>query len=59
MSIPFYELKEHAKALFKDLAWFAIVRSPDLKKHKALERLQEIRLEVQEILDKVAPGWDE
>ena len=50
--------KEKALALFKALAWFAMLKSTDPEKQKALDRLQELRIEVQNILDVLAPGWE-
>lgn len=51
--------REYAKGIIKGLIWFAILRSTDEKKAKALARLDELRLEIQEILDVIAPGWGE
>ena len=52
-------MKEKALDLFKALAFFAIVQSTDPKQQKDLERMTELRLEVQEVLDRLAPGWEQ
>jgi len=53
-----YELRGKARAVIGGLMFFAVLRSPTPEKKKALARLQEIRLEVQELMDLLAPGWE-
>ena len=48
-----------AQAVFKALAWFALLTSPDPDRKKALEELEILRCQVQEKLDVITPGWDE
>ena len=50
--------REKAVAVFKALAWFAMLKSRDPEKQKALEELQILRCQVQEKLDILAPGWE-
>jgi len=52
-------VKEYARQIFRLLATFAMMRSEDPEKQKALDRLQELRHEVEEILSVIAPGWEE
>ena len=52
------EVRERAMILFKALAWFAIVKSKDPEEQKVLERLHELRIEIQGIMDRLAPGWE-
>ena len=52
-------VKEKAQAVFKALAWFAMIQSLDPEKKKALEELQILRCRVQEKLDVIVPGWAE
>jgi len=59
MSVHPGDLRERARATFKALATWAFYVSDDPKKQKALDRLQELRHEVEEILSVIAPGWEE
>ena len=51
-------MREKALSLFKALAWFAIVQSTDPEERKLLDRLTELRIEIQDIMDRLAPGWE-
>ena len=55
--IPVEKIKEHAENIFKGLIFFEIMKTTDPEKAKALEKLAELRLEIQKILDVVAPEW--
>ena len=57
-SIDPHELREKARAVIGSLMWFAVLRSPTPEKRAALDRLQVIRLEIQELMDLLAPGWE-
>ena len=57
--IPPEKLKERALALFKELLFWNLVRTQDPEKRKALDRMIELRLEIQEQMDILAPGWAE
>ena len=57
--IPREKLVEYANKAVTGLACFALVKSTDPEKQKDLERLQELRIEVQDILDRLVPGWGE
>ena len=50
--------REKAVAVFKALAWFAMLKSRDPEKQKLLDRLHELRIEIQNIMDLLAPGWE-
>ena len=50
--------REKALSTFKALAWFAMLKSTDPEQQKDLDRLQVLRCEVQEIMDRLAPGWE-
>jgi len=52
-----YFARKIAKEIWKGLVYFAILKTHDPKKKAALERLTELRLEVQEQLDVLAPGY--
>ena len=52
-------VEEKAQAVFKALAWFAMLQSSDPEKKKALEDLSILRCRVQEKLDVIVPGWAE
>ena len=49
--------KRIAKEIWKGLVYFALLKTHDPKKKAALERLTELRLQVQEQLDVLAPGY--
>ena len=49
--------REIAKQIWKGLVYFAILKTHDPKKQAALDRLTELRLQVQEQLDVLAPGY--
>lgn len=51
--------REIAKQIFEGLVFFAILKSTDPEKEKALARMTELRLELQEQLDILAPGYAE
>ena len=53
------ELREHARAAFKALVHFAILKSTDPEKQRAIDELQVLRCQVQEKLDVIVPGWEE
>jgi len=57
MNVPESMLRERAGDLVKGLMWFALVKSTDPEKQKALDRLCELRIEVMELMDVLAPGW--
>ena len=46
-----------AAEIVKGLMWFALLRSPDPEKQKLLTRLTELRIEVQDLFDKLTPGY--
>ena len=48
-----------AHEIWKGLVYFAILRTHDPKKKAALEKLTTLRLEIQEALDVLAPGYME
>lgn len=51
-------VRRKALEAFKALSWFAIVRSSDPEKQKLLDRLHELRIQIQDIMDVLAPGWE-
>ena len=51
------EYRRKAKAVFDNLAHFAILRSSDPEKQKALEALHEPRCKVIELLEIIVPGY--
>jgi hypothetical protein len=55
--VPIEKRREMAKQVLEGLVFFAVIISTDPEKKKALARLQELRLEIQEQLDILAPGW--
>ena len=57
--LTYFTVEEKAQAVFKALAWFAMIQSSDPEKKKALEELQILRCQVQEKLDVIVPGWAE
>ena len=57
--IPPEKLKERALALFKELVFWNLVLTKNPEKRKARERMIELRLEIQEQLDILVPGWAE
>ena len=57
--IPPEKLKERAQALFKELVFWNLVFTKNPEKRKAKERMIELRLEIQEQLDILVPGWAE
>ena len=57
--IPREKLREYAKKAVTGLMYFALMKSPDPEKAKLLERLTELRIEVQDIIDKLVPDWAE
>jgi len=56
---PREKLVEYAQKAVTGLVYFALLRSPDPEKQKDLDRLHELRIEVQEIFDRLIPGWAE
>ena len=51
-------IREKARSTVHGLMWFAMLRSTDPEKQKALDRLHELRIGVQDIMDVLAPGWE-
>ena len=51
--------RQIAYEIWKGLVFFAIMRTHDPKKKAALEKLTTLRLEVQEALEILAPGYME
>ena len=57
--IPNEKLRDYAKKVVTGLMFFALMRSPNPEKQKLLDRLKELRIEVQDIIGKLVPDWDE
>ena len=57
--IPREKLVEYANKAVTGLMYFALMKSPDPEKKKDLERLMELRIEIQDIIDRLVPGWAE
>lgn len=57
--IPPEKLKERAQALFKELVFWNLLLGGNPEKKKAIDRMVELRLKIQEQLDILAPGWAE
>ena len=55
--IPPEKLKERAHALWKELIFWNLVLTRNPEKKKARDRMIELRLEIQEQLDVLAPGY--
>lgn len=51
-------VRERAMILFKAFVWFSILKSKDPGQQKLLDRLMELRLEIQGVLNLLAPGWE-
>ena len=49
--------RQIAFEIWKGLVYFAIMKTRDPKKKAALEKLTTLRLEIQEALDILAPGY--
>ena len=49
--------REIAHQIWKGLVFFNLLKTRDPEKKKALERLTELRLEIQNQLDILAPGY--
>ena len=58
-AIPPEKLKERARALFKELVFWNLVLTNTMPKREAKNRMIELRLEIQEQLDILIPGWAE
>lgn len=51
------ELRNRARALVKELLFWNMVITMNPEKRKARDRMIELRLEVQDLLETLAPGW--
>ena len=50
--------RRYAKDVVKGLMWFALLKSTDPEKQELLGQLDGMRLQIQDIMDVVAPGWE-
>ena len=55
--VPVHKIKQHALNIFRGLVFFEMMKTPDPEKAKALDKLTELRLEIQGLLDVIAPEW--
>lgn len=53
------EMKERARNVVKELIMFAVLKASDPEKQKLLDRLSELRFEIQDVMDVLAPGWED
>ena len=51
-------VRDQAHGIVRRLMWFAMIQSTDPEKQKLLDRLHELRIEIQDIMDRLAPGWE-
>lgn len=56
--VPLWTLKTRAAALVRELLFWNLCLVRDPAKKKARDKLVELRCEIQEALDVLAPGWE-